>query len=85
MFKGDKEVVLNRTTAQFFLNHPVSKLMLSWMADVAIPDEAFYATMSRVRVRQDYSFYQELRNEDNKLPFCFSPRSDSEELRKASV
>ncbi len=72
LFKGYKEVVLNRTEAAFLLDHPVSRQVLAWMADVYIPDEAFYATMTRTRIGVEDGL---LRQEDSdSTAFCLSTR-----------
>ncbi len=61
--------------AQFLLNYPVSRMTLSWMSDIYIPDEAFYATMMRMRVdQQDHSFHQEMGSQATETAFCLTTR-----------
>ena len=50
IFKGLKNVALNRTFARFVLTHPVSKSLLHWLDNTHVPDESFYTTLFRASV-----------------------------------
>ena len=52
MCKGPRNVILNRTVADFMVNHPVSRDLLEWMRTMLIPEEGFYSTLIRARVSQ---------------------------------
>ena len=40
---------ITRLTALFVTRHPISLEFRDWLKDTLIPDESFYATLSRVR------------------------------------
>ena len=48
MFKGYKNVALTRKTAHFVIHHPIVKQFRNWLVDTLIPDESFYATLTRI-------------------------------------
>ena len=52
IFKGLKNVILNRTMTDFFLRSYVAKRLYLWSRDMLIPDESFYSTLIRVSVDQ---------------------------------
>ncbi len=48
IFKGLKNVVLNRSTVDFFLHNQVSIDLYNWLRDAESSEEFFYATLIRV-------------------------------------
>ena len=62
--KGPRNVILNRTVADFMVNHPVSRDLLDWMRTMLIPEEGFYSTLIRARVtklrNESYAVTQDL-------------------------
>lgn len=48
IYKGSKNILASRKFVKFLLYHPVAKHMLRWSSDMMIPDESFYATLSRI-------------------------------------
>jgi seryl-tRNA synthetase len=47
VYKGSKNVILNRTFSHFLLEHPVAQKFKEWSTYMPIPDESFYATLFR--------------------------------------
>ena len=44
-----ESITILRLTALFVTRHPISLEFRDWLKDTLIPDESFYATLSRVR------------------------------------
>ena len=54
IFKGYKNVMMRRDFVDFIINHPVAKVYRDYVKTMAVPDEHFYATLSRIQ-NIDYS------------------------------
>lgn len=48
LFKGLKESIISRKSADFFLNAQVSKALLQWSLDILFPEEIFFQTLCRI-------------------------------------
>ena len=48
VFKGFKNVILRRDFVEFSIQHPVAKKFQKFLKDTRIPDEHYYATLSRI-------------------------------------
>ena len=46
--KGFKNVILRRDFVHFITQHPVAKILQTYLQDTRIPDEHYYATLSRI-------------------------------------
>ncbi|XP_061193887.1 beta-1,3-galactosyl-O-glycosyl-glycoprotein beta-1,6-N-acetylglucosaminyltransferase-like [Saccostrea echinata] len=45
-FTGEGDVIMNRETAQFAVNHPSAQSLLSWAEKTKYPQHTFYATLN---------------------------------------
>ena len=67
VFKGLKNVVLNRTFAEFLVSdNQVVRDFLDWAKEMSVPDESFYSTFIRV----DMEKLKRSRHNFNVLEFC---------------
>ncbi len=48
IFKGSKYVILNSESVHNFVHGHVAKSLREWLKDVSMPEEFFFATMSRI-------------------------------------
>ena len=48
VYKGFKNVILRRDFVEFLVMHPVANALKTFLKNTLIPDEHFYATMSRI-------------------------------------
>lgn len=65
IFKGQKNVVLSRKFVDFVLNHEVAQVFRKWIEDMNVPDESFYATLSRISKVDLKQNFAEFRSTDS--------------------
>ena len=55
VFKGFKNVILRRDFVRFVITHPIAKAFRIFLQDTNIPDEHFYATLSRITNIEEFN------------------------------
>ena len=69
MFKGLKNVILYWKEADFMMNHPVAKQFHKWQRSQRMPEETFFATLTRFKVDQvTHSITQVMYFSNGQLP-----------------
>ena len=51
IFKGYKNVIMRRDFVEFIINHPVAIIYKDFLKNINVPDEHFYATLSRINMK----------------------------------